>query len=246
MPETYTIKLSDGREFDVVTEGGPPTEAAILASLGQSDAPKAGSAPPTEKAPQGSNAALGMAAAAKAVPAAATGAMELATNPAVPKAAAAIGRTAGAIIPTAGELLAGNPAAAIAAAAAAGKTSWAGGGAGWGLGKLAQKAAAPLGAGNLGPAAALEKVAPYARTLATMSGIQGGLDLAQIAEPERKDIGTLGLGGTPPKWMTAKVPDTPTIVSMPVADAVKSLTDAGWPESRAKSYVTQMRKLMAK
>lgn len=191
----------------------------------------------------GSNAGLGMVAAAKAIPAAAAGAMELATNPAVPQAAAAIGRTAGAIIPTAGELLAGNPAAAIAAAAAASKTSWAGGGAGWGLGKLAQKAAAPLGAGNLGPAAALAKIAPYAQTLGTLGGAQNVLGLAQMADPDRQDIGTLGVG---PSVKAGAIPMTPELVKMPVADAVKSLTDAGWPEARAKSYVTQMRKLMSR
>lgn len=34
---TYTVKLSDGREFDVTTDGGAPTEAAILASLKEPD-----------------------------------------------------------------------------------------------------------------------------------------------------------------------------------------------------------------
>lgn len=32
--QTYRVALSDGREFDVVTEGGPPSEQDILASLG--------------------------------------------------------------------------------------------------------------------------------------------------------------------------------------------------------------------
>lgn len=35
MPQqTYRVKLSDGREFDVATEGGPPSEQDVLASLG--------------------------------------------------------------------------------------------------------------------------------------------------------------------------------------------------------------------
>lgn len=42
MPQTYRIKLSDGREFDVKTDGGPPSEQDVLAGLGQprDDAPK--------------------------------------------------------------------------------------------------------------------------------------------------------------------------------------------------------------
>src|SRR6516162_5909774 len=33
MPDTYQIKLSDGRTFNVTTEGGPPSEADVLANL---------------------------------------------------------------------------------------------------------------------------------------------------------------------------------------------------------------------
>ncbi len=35
MPDTYRVKLSDGREFNVTTEGGPPSEADVLGSLKQ-------------------------------------------------------------------------------------------------------------------------------------------------------------------------------------------------------------------
>jgi hypothetical protein len=41
MPQTYRVKLSDGREFDVATEGGPPSESDILANLDQHTAPSA-------------------------------------------------------------------------------------------------------------------------------------------------------------------------------------------------------------
>lgn len=234
MPETYTVKLSDGREFDVVTEGGPPTEAAILASLGQSDAPKAQVAIKPENSARGLNAAAQMGAVGRSVPAAATAAEQFFTSPTLPKTAAAIGRTVGAVAPAAGEFLAGNPAAAIALATNAGKGSWAGGKAGYFTGKLAQSAAEPVAKG-------LRAAAPYAQGLNTLSTIQGALGLHQMAEPERQDIGTLGLGAT---VKAGAIPMTPELVAMPVADAVKSLTDAGWPESRAKSYVTQMRKLM--
>lgn len=37
MPQTYTVKLSDGRTFDVTTDGGAPSEASILASLKEPD-----------------------------------------------------------------------------------------------------------------------------------------------------------------------------------------------------------------
>lgn len=33
MPDTYHVKLSDGREFNVTTEGGAPSEADVLANL---------------------------------------------------------------------------------------------------------------------------------------------------------------------------------------------------------------------
>lgn len=182
-----------------------------------------------DAAPQtapGSNMALGAAAAGRGIPAAATGVMELATNPAVPQMAATAGRVAGAIAPIAKF----GPVGVVGAA----KGAWAGGKAGYFTGKLAQAAAGPV-------AGALEKIAPYAQTLSTLSGAQGVGDLAQMAEPERRDIGTLGVG---PSVKTGAIPMTPELVAMPVEDAVKSLTDAGWPEARAKSYVTQMRKLM--
>lgn len=229
MADKYRVKLSDGRQFDVESEGGPPSEADIMASLAQSDAPKGQEGGPAEKSRPGSNAGLGMAAAGKAIPAAATGAMELATNPAVPQMAATAGRVAGAILPVA-KL---GPVGLLGSA----KGAWAGGKGGWFGGKLAQQAAAPV-------AGALEKVAPYAQTLSTMGGAQGALDLAQMAEPDRTDIGTMGMGPSPAKWTTQPVQAADVLAKMPIADAVKSLTDAGWPEARAKSYVTQMRKLM--
>lgn len=35
MPQTYRVKLSDGREFDVTTEGGPPSEDDVLKAQSQ-------------------------------------------------------------------------------------------------------------------------------------------------------------------------------------------------------------------
>lgn len=226
MADKYRIKLSDGRQFDVESEGGPPSEADIMASLG---AAKGQEAKLEENAAPRSNVGLGMVAAGKGIPAAATGAMELATNPAVPQMAATAGRVAGAIAP----VVKYGPVGLLGSA----KGSWAGGKAGWFTGKLAQNVAAPV-------AGALEKAAPYAKTLSQIGGVQGALDLAQMAEPDRRDIGTLGVAAPSAKWMTQPVPPADELAKMPVDDAVKTLTDIGWPDARAKSYVTQMRKLM--
>jgi hypothetical protein len=43
---------------------------------------------------------------------------------------------------------------------------------------------------------AMETLAPYAQAISTVSGAQGVLDLAQMADSTRKDIGTLGIGHT--------------------------------------------------
>lgn len=40
-----------------------------------------------------------------------------------------------------------------------------------------------------------KRIAPYAQTLSTLGTVQGALDLHQMAEPNRKDIGFLGVGG---------------------------------------------------
>jgi len=47
------------------------------------------------------------------------------------------------------------------------------------------------GAGSV--AGLLERLAPYAQALSTASGAQGVLDLAQMAEPTRRDIGVMGV-----------------------------------------------------
>ena len=46
MPETYKVTLSDGRAFNVTTEGGPPSEADVLASLGTDTTPPTAPTPP--------------------------------------------------------------------------------------------------------------------------------------------------------------------------------------------------------
>jgi hypothetical protein len=44
MPETYRVTLTDGRTFNVTTEGGPPSEADVMASL-SNDSPAVGAHP---------------------------------------------------------------------------------------------------------------------------------------------------------------------------------------------------------
>lgn len=216
MPETYTVKLSDGREFDVTTEGGPPSEAAILASLAQSGSgqPRADA---SQMSPHGSNTALGMATAARAVPAAAGAAMELATNPSVTATARTAGQIAGGVIPIAKY----GPVGVLGLD----KGAKIGGKVGELAGKAAQKLAAPLGAEGVGPASFLGKIAPYAQTLATLSGAQGALDLAQIAEPTRRDIGTLGV-----TIGDERDPDHPALLNllaMKASDAIGTLIRSG-------------------
>lgn len=112
-----------------------------------------------------------------------TAAEEVATNPAVPKVAAGIGRAGGAIGSVVGGALAGEPIAGVVGAA---KGAWLGGKTGWFTGKLAQQIAAPV-------ATLLEKAEPFVKLLGPISGAQGVGDLAQMADPGRKDIGFLGL-----------------------------------------------------
>lgn len=214
------------------------TEAQINAAATRlyQNAKVAGSGQMAESVTPGSNTALEMAAAAKGIPNAARGAMEAATNPNVPKVAAAIGRATGGVAPIIGGASAGGPVGALAGVGATAKGAWAGGKAGYYTGKIAQGVASPV-------AGALERLAPYAQTLSTLSGAQGVLDMAQMAEPERRDIGVLGVG---PSASSGSIPMAPELVQMKPEDAVKSLTDAGWPEARAKSYVMQMRKLLSR
>jgi hypothetical protein len=123
----------------------------------------------------------------RAAPALASAAGELATNPNVPKVAAKIGRVVGGIAPIIAGAKEGGPVGAMVGVAASSKGAWAGGKTGWFTGKLAQSVAAPV-------AKILETTLPYARAISNAAGPQGILDLAQMADPNRTDIGFLGAG----------------------------------------------------
>lgn len=154
---------------------------ANIATVIRASQPKPPSVPDT---------AIGMSAAGGSVPLAANMAERVATSPTLPKTVATIGRTIGAIAPAAGGIASGNPLAAVNGVMAAGQGAWTGGKGGWFTGKLLQNAAAPV-------ATALRRAAPYAQALSTVSGAQGVNDLAQMAEPNRTDIGVLGVGASP-------------------------------------------------
>lgn len=194
------------------------TDADISAALGAIPAANAASVPKAKTwtpAPSESDAgALAVKGAAAAVPVVADAAAELATNPNVPKAFAAGGRFLGAVAPTVAGGAAGGPVGALAGAGNAAKGAWAGGKTGWFTGKLAQDIAAPI-------ASAAEKVAPYAQAASTVAGAQGALDLAQMADPKRQDIGFMGMG---PQGSAS---DQAAVMKSQIGNLVKSGTPLG-------------------
>ncbi len=161
--------------------------------------------------------AIGMAATKSAAPSVGRAVTELATSPSVPRTAAKIGRVVGGVAPIIGGAAAGGSMGAAAASGSAAKGSWAGGKAGWFTGKMLQDMANPV-------ARAAAAAAPYAQALGTASGAAGIGDLAQMAEPNRQDIGILGIGtGTPDPNHPALL----NLLAMKLKDAVKVLMDKG-------------------
>ncbi len=119
--------------------------------------------------------------AANAIPMMTRGVEELATNPRLAGMGSKVGQALG-----------GLAGMAKAGPIGASQGLWAGGKGGWLAAKLAQAAASPVAKGM----AAIE---PYARgILQTASGVQGGLDLAQMDDPTRRDIGVMGVGASSP------------------------------------------------
>lgn len=145
-------------------------------------------APPAMQAPPPSDAVgLGLTAAVKSLPGLTTLAEQVATNPAVPRMAATTGRVLGAVMPPVAGAYESGPIGALLGVGAMAGGSWAGGRTGWFTGKMLQNVAAPV-------ANALAAVEPYAPALTKLSGAQSALDLAQMADPARRDIGVLGIG----------------------------------------------------
>lgn len=146
-----------------------------------------GANPATAPAHESDSGALGLAASRGLVAPGATAATELATNPAVPRAFATGGRVIGGLAPIVGGAEAAGLPGGLLGVGAAAKGSWAGGKAGWFTGKMLQNMAAPVATG-------LQRLEPVAHALSPINVAQGGLDLAQMADPKRKDIGFLGVG----------------------------------------------------
>ena len=133
------------------------------------------------------NSALSMAGARGLLPIAENMAAEFGTNPNIPKIGAAVGRTLGGAAPVAAAMSSGNPVAMAMSPANIASGSWAGGRTGWHTAKLAQGMVRPV-------ASLLGRLQPLAEKVGALAGPQGFLDLAQMAEPKRKDIGFLGIG----------------------------------------------------
>ncbi len=181
-----------------------------------------------------SNGGLVLAGAAKAIPVAADLAEHIVTSPSTVQLAAKAGRVIGALSPvvagaSAGAEVGGIPGAvlgAITSVPAMAKGAWIGGRTGYFTGKGIQNISAPI-------ANALEAAKPYAQTLSTLGGAQSVLDLAQMAAPDRRDIGFLGMSNNGGQA-------TPTLKEPRAqVQAVQYLIDAkGLTPSEAVKHVT--------
>lgn len=108
------------------------------------------------------------------------GAEEVATHPSLVKHSTTAGKAIGAL----SGILKAGPLGADAGSRIGGRLTES-------AATLTQRAAGSI-------ASALEQAAPYAQSLGTLSGAQGVLDLAQMADPHRRDLGFLGVSiGSP-------------------------------------------------
>ncbi len=157
------------QKVKVTTEDGQ----SVILTLGD-DTPASTAtpkAPSTDMSP-----GMDLSAGGKMMPIAADAAENFATSPTAWKTARGLGELAGG-------------AAGLAKAGPLGMAAgiYGGGKAGYRLSNALQRVAAPVASG-------LQKIAPYAQMASTLGGAQGVNDLAQMAEPDRKDIGFLGVG----------------------------------------------------
>lgn len=179
MPDPNIVIVDGQGTRHVFPPGFDPQRAAFIVRT-QSGASSQPDTPSTSTA-------LSMAGATASIPALTDAVTNFATSPNVPKATAALGRGIGGMAPiAAGYAEAGIP-GAIGGATLSAAGAWSGGKTGWFTGKLAQNLSAL-------PARAMNAALPYLQALSTVSGAQGLLDLAQMADPNRSDIGTLGIG----------------------------------------------------
>lgn len=149
--------------------------------------------------------ALAMKAGASAIPVASGAADAFFTSPNVAPMGAKIGRAVGAVTSLPGGLSGFGDVQ---------KGAYAGGKSGWFTGKLLQDVAEPVAKG-------LEAAKPYAQAASTLSGAQGALDLAQMAEPKRQDIGVMGMG------TQSNASDQAAVMKSQIANLVKTGTPVG-------------------
>lgn len=175
----------------VFPAGFDPKKAAFIVSTGKPpvDTPSLSLAEPSQPSTSTGLSLAGVRAAAPVVTDAVT---NFATSPAVPRIAAATGRVLGGVAPIVGGAEAAGLPGALLGVGASAKGVWAGGKTGWFTGKLAQSVA-------MMGAKAMNAALPYLKVLSTVSGAQGLLDLAQMAEPGRTDVGFMGVGKSPDK-----------------------------------------------
>jgi hypothetical protein len=130
-------------------------------------------------------------AASKLTPMAGPAVDAFAQSSTVPKTMGALARGGTTIGGVAHGIYKGNPSEVLAAP----MEGWAAGKGGYFLGQGAQALAKPV-------AGLLQRLAPYLQGLSkvgsTRGAAQGVGDLAQMADPKRRDIGFLGIGATQP------------------------------------------------
>lgn len=179
--------------------------------------------PPKPEKPNDSG-SIAMRGAAASVSPMATGLETLAISPTAAKTIGAVARASTTIGGIVHGVATGNAPEVIMSPIA----GWQAGKGGYWLGKGMQAVAGPV-------ATAARSVAPYAQAVSTLAGAQGVNDLAQMAEPERKDIGFLGAVRNAPSD-----PDHPALLNllaMKASDAIKTLIHEGMSLGEAsKAY----------
>ncbi len=183
---TYIIRAPNGKDVEM-TSDKPPTEeqkAKIFREAGLDEQVSASDANKEFDSSSG-GAALPSAGAASAVPIGAVALNAISKSSKFPELTGAIARG----VTTAASLYNGisthNPYTTFTAPG----VGWIAGKGGYFLGKDFQKIAGPISEG-------LKTAIPAASLATAASGVQGGLDLAQMDDPKREDIGTLGVGPT--------------------------------------------------
>lgn len=176
--------------------------------------------------------ALPIAAASALISPAANAAAAFGTSPTAARTIGAVARGATTLGAVAHGVASGSPSEIIAAP----MEGWAAGKGGYFLGKGMQAVARPI-------ATALEKAAPYAQALSTASGAQGALDLAQMAEPTRKDIGFLGIGGGTPD---PNHPALLNLLAMKATDGIKALVAEGLSKAEAARVYFNLKSAVAR